>query len=167
MVVPGRQAVLSWQQPVWGTRSRRRCSCPPRSGVPTSRPDRRRTGRCRWRSTRRRSWNRTRRTCRRRGRTPRRGGHAGAARTAGGYPFRRSPSPIFPPTWPWRSVALRDPVWQLAPPRRKFSSVIQGRFRFWFWWWRHCGSSTLPDRTPGFSQYFRSPPPYSSERQYR
>jgi hypothetical protein len=28
-----------------------------------------------------------------------------------------------------RSVALRDPVWQLAPPRRKFSSVIQRRFR--------------------------------------
>jgi len=25
------------------------------------------------------------------------------------------PPPLFPPTWPWRSVALRDPVWQLAP----------------------------------------------------
>ena len=32
-----------------------------------------------------------------------------------------------------RSVALRDFVWQLAPPRRKFSSVIQRRFRFRFW----------------------------------
>src|SRR5262245_18911312 len=40
-----------------------------------------------------------------------------------------APLPTFFPTWPWRSVALRDPVWQLAPPRRKFSSVIQRRFR--------------------------------------
>jgi len=44
-------------------------------------------------------------------------------------------------------VALRDPVWQLGPPRRKFSSLIQQRFRFRFWWSYDCGSSTLPDRT--------------------
>ena len=31
------------------------------------------------------------------------GGHAR-------HPFRCSPSPTFSPTWPWRSVALRDPV---------------------------------------------------------
>jgi hypothetical protein len=43
------------------------------------------------------------------------------------------PHPHFSPTSPWRSVALRDPVWQLAPPRREFSSVIQQRFRFRFW----------------------------------
>src|SRR4051812_7116779 len=63
------------------------------------------------------------------------------------------PSPTFSPSWPWRSVALRDPVWQLAPPRRKFSSVIQRRFRFRFWWAQACGSSILPDRT--ISTYLR------------
>src|SRR4051794_28377649 len=29
--------------------------------------------------------------------------------------FLSLPSPTFSPTWPWRSVALRDPVWQLGP----------------------------------------------------
>ena len=43
------------------------------------------------------------------------------------------PSPTFPRTWPWRRVALRDPVWQLAPPRRKVSSGKMQRFRFRFW----------------------------------
>jgi len=48
-------------------------------------------------------------------------------------PFPVLPSPTFSPTWPWRCVALRDPVWQLAPPRRKFSSEKVQRFRFRFW----------------------------------